>query len=190
MSSNWTVVLFTQMVTQVVLSRCCYRRRYIYIPQSDRRYVCSGVSPSLSLRSRYVVVRVWCVGGGGGALFFFFVFFLSRLFFLLFVQKLDWKKLHEKIFTLIARALSMTTTTTTKMISAAKVVATTWLCVVFALVVVAVSFREGNDDHFSTTTTKRRNTNRVPFICGRIFRLYKILTRRKLLIKFVPLFLC
>ena len=163
MSSNWTVVVhkkwshrsFSLSLSLVGVGD---------ILQSDRRYVCSGVSPSLSLRSRYVVVRVWCVGGGGGALFFFFVFFLSRLFFLLFVQKLDWKKLHEKIFTLIARALSMTTTTTlkkpTKMISAAKVVATTWWCVVFALVVVAVSFREGNDDHFSTTTTKRSNTNR------------------------------
>ena len=102
MSSNWTVVVhkkwshrsFSLSLSLVGVGD---------ILQSDRRYVCSGVSPSLSLRSRYVVVRVWCVGGGGGALFFFFVFFLSRLFFLLFVQKLDWKKLHEKIFINCAR---------------------------------------------------------------------------------------
>ena len=90
MSSNWTVVVFTQMVTGRSLSLSLVVVVVvvvgdIYIPQSDRRYVCSGVSPSFfSLRCS----RCCCCCAFGGALFFFFVFF--------FVQKLDWKKLSDE----------------------------------------------------------------------------------------------
>ena len=103
MSSNWTVVVFTQMVTQVVLSlslslSLLVSAIYIYHKATDD--VCAVVCLRPSLFVVLDVVRVWCVGLVVRCSSSSSSSFCPQVFFLFVVQKLDWKKLHyKKIFT-------------------------------------------------------------------------------------------